>query len=201
MLNIPNLLSALRIILTPFVLYLYSSQESQYQILGIIVFFIASFTDWYDGYYARKHNIVTRLGQFLDPLADKILNLSVSLIFVHKGYIFYWVFYSIAIRDLLVTILRLFALQKNQPVVTSYLAKWKTAIYMFLLFFIMITELLLNFDYTLEWSLYKSNITVLGILWIITAVLSIYTGIVYCIDNRSHIVQVWRAIMKFLKIY
>ncbi|MCB0279778.1 MAG: CDP-diacylglycerol--glycerol-3-phosphate 3-phosphatidyltransferase, partial [Calditrichaeota bacterium] len=136
--NIANFITSLRILLTPLFVYLYWSQDPRLQVYGILVFILASLTDWFDGYYARRFNIVTRLGQFLDPLADKVLNLSATIMFAVKLYVFWWIVIVIAARDLSVTFFRLYALSRNQPVVTSALAKYKTALNMILIFIIMV---------------------------------------------------------------
>jgi len=74
--NLPNTLSLLRIVLSPFFLFLFLSDNPGYVFLSFIVYTAAALTDWYDGWYARKYGFKTRWGQFLDPLADKILTSS-----------------------------------------------------------------------------------------------------------------------------
>ncbi|MBE2218577.1 MAG: CDP-alcohol phosphatidyltransferase family protein [Ignavibacteria bacterium] len=71
--NLPNTLSLLRILLAPVFLYLFLSDSAVMVAASFVVFTIAALTDWYDGWYARKYGFKTRWGQFLDPLADKIL--------------------------------------------------------------------------------------------------------------------------------
>ena len=77
--NLPNLLSLLRIILTPLFIILLFSESSSNRIFALIVFAVAAITDAYDGHLARKYNLITPEGKFLDPLADKILVLSAFL--------------------------------------------------------------------------------------------------------------------------
>jgi CDP-diacylglycerol--glycerol-3-phosphate 3-phosphatidyltransferase len=199
--NFPNFLTILRVILTPFFYHYFIQEDSTDKLIGIIIFFIASFTDWYDGYYARKHNIVTRIGQFLDPLADKILVLTATIIFVQQGYTFLWIFIAIASRDVIITLLRMFALYRNEPVITSGLAKWKTAIQMSTLFLIMIQLLLKAYQIIIPIELSASYFTLYGIMWLLTAILSLYTCLAYLIENRNHLVQVWRLILRLLKIH
>lgn len=199
--NFPNFLTILRVILTPFFYHYFIQEDPTEKLIGITLFFIASFTDWYDGYYARKHNIITRIGQFLDPLADKILVLTATFIFIQEGYTFLWIFIAIASRDVIVTLLRMFALYRNQPVITSGLAKWKTAVQMITLFVIMIQLLLHSYNITMPLDLTASYFTVYGMMWLITAILSSYTCIAYLIENRSHVVQIWRLILRLLKIH
>ena len=125
-LTIPNQLTILRILLTPVFLYLFVQESADQQLAGTIVFFIASFTDWYDGYIARKLNIVSRWGQFMDPLADKILISAAFFVLAYLKILFWWMVWIIVIRDFLITFLRIFALNMGKSVVTSTFAKWKT---------------------------------------------------------------------------
>jgi len=60
----------------------------EYKLIGTIIFMIAAATDWYDGYVARKFNVITRWGQFMDPLADKILISAALCVFAYLGYIY-----------------------------------------------------------------------------------------------------------------
>ena len=72
-LTIPNQLTALRILLVPVFVLLLLQVDPYMKLFGVIVFAVASLTDIYDGYHARKYGVITRLGAFLDPLADKLL--------------------------------------------------------------------------------------------------------------------------------
>ena len=74
--TVPNILSIFRIILTPFFIACLFSDFNYSHIFALIIFLVASVTDAFDGYYARKYDAVTEYGKFLDPLADKILVLS-----------------------------------------------------------------------------------------------------------------------------
>ena len=91
-----------------------------------MIFFIASITDAYDGYYARKYNQITPEGKFLDPLADKILVSSAFISFALLDIIEFWMVGLIIFRDLFVTGLRMAMEQKGLSMVTSTIAKAKT---------------------------------------------------------------------------
>lgn len=81
--NLPNKLTVLRVILVPvFLIFTYVSAIPYHYILALVVFAAASITDMLDGKIARKHNLVTNFGKFLDPLADKILVISALMAFV-----------------------------------------------------------------------------------------------------------------------
>ncbi|GIR88645.1 MAG: hypothetical protein CM15mP87_01370 [Candidatus Neomarinimicrobiota bacterium] len=123
--NLPNLLSLLRIILTPlFIIFLFSDDR----LLALIIFAVAAITDAYDGLkLARKYNQITPQGKFLDPLADKILVLSAFFSFAFIGIIDFWMVGIITFRDMFITGLRWIISNKGFEFVTSKLSKYKTA--------------------------------------------------------------------------
>jgi CDP-diacylglycerol--glycerol-3-phosphate 3-phosphatidyltransferase len=88
--TLPNQLTTLRILLTPVFVWLILSDAPHLRIWGIVVFVVASLTDLYDGYHARKYGQTTRWGAFMDPLADKILITSAFIYFVHLGLLSLW---------------------------------------------------------------------------------------------------------------
>jgi CDP-diacylglycerol--glycerol-3-phosphate 3-phosphatidyltransferase len=103
------------------------------RILAAVLFFIAGVTDYLDGWYARKYNLVTKLGKILDPVADKIIILSCFFIFsslTHLNvYSFWWVI-PILLREVLITVIRFVFLSKEKPLVmaASWSGKAKTTI-------------------------------------------------------------------------
>ena len=135
--NIPNALTASRILLTPvFIACLFASGWG-WKWMALLVFTIASLTDLYDGYLARRGNSVTTLGRFLDPLADKILASAALIAFVVLGLVEMWLVVVIVGRDVLVTGFRMVALYNGRQVVTSRLAKWKTTVQLTVIFVIL----------------------------------------------------------------
>lgn len=132
--NLPNKLTIFRVILVPiFVIIGYCSipgeflgVESKYWIMNAI-FIIASLTDFLDGYIARKNNLVTTFGKFLDPLADKILVLSALVMLVEFGKIPAWIPAIVLTREFLVSGYRLIAVEKGgQVIAASIWGKIKT---------------------------------------------------------------------------
>ena len=117
--TIPNQLTIIRMILTPVFVYLFIIDDPVYKLAASIVFFVAAFTDWYDGYFARRFQSITRWGQFMDPLADKILVSSALFVFAYLEYVFWWMIIIIISRDALITFLRSFALRIGKPIITS----------------------------------------------------------------------------------
>jgi CDP-diacylglycerol--glycerol-3-phosphate 3-phosphatidyltransferase len=189
-LTVPNQLTILRIILTPVFLYFFIQNSQVDKLIGTITFFFAAGTDWYDGYIARKHNIVSRWGQFMDPLADKILISSALIAFAYLGYVYLWMVTIIICRDFLITYLRMYALQRGKSIVTSYLAKWKTFIQMVAVFVILIY---LNFPdadiYHLE-NYPPGYLHWVSILYLLVTALTAISGIQYLIENRAHVVEI-----------
>ncbi len=187
--NLPTQLTMLRIILSPVFLYTLFQQHIYFKYISFIIYIIASLTDLYDGYYAKKYGYVTQWGKFLDPLADKILVSSAFIAFYILGYIKLWVVVAIILRDLLITGLRSYALYNNQPIVTRDWARWKTFLQMSSVFIIFIFAI---FDY--YESFYHKKFELLSFikdaglmdkLMVFVAVYTIATGMLYFIENRG----------------
>ena len=131
-LNLPNLLTLSRVLLTPLLLYLLIFENSYNQIVlslfTILLYTFISLTDYWDGYYARKLNVKSRLGEFLDPLSDKLFTLSVFFVFLYLPYIYLplWMVLLISFREILITIIRIWAISKNKVMKTERHGKVKT---------------------------------------------------------------------------
>lgn len=121
--NFINFLTYSRIILTPIIIYLIYTNNYT---VAAIVFAYCSFSDVADGRLARKHNLVTEKGNYLDPLADKILMIGTLTILAYQGIILLWAYCIIIGRDILITMYRNYLIEKNKPLVTSKYGKWKT---------------------------------------------------------------------------
>ena len=181
--NLPNLLSLLRIILTPlFIIFLFSDDR----LLALIIFAVAAITDAYDGHLARKYNQITSQGKFLDPLADKILVLSAFFSFAFIGIIDFWMVGIITFRDMFITGLRWIISNKGFEFVTSKLSKYKTA---FQLTIIILTLIFLTVEgFNMESFIPTIDIIkqykIIYILTLFTAIFTAYTGIIYLYANR-----------------
>jgi CDP-diacylglycerol--glycerol-3-phosphate 3-phosphatidyltransferase len=135
--NLPNCLTALRIGLTPLFLLLLFADTWYWKSLAFVVFSAASLTDFYDGKLARAGNQETSVGRFLDPLADKILVTSALIALTLDKMVNFWLVLPIVVRDILITGMRLYGLKRGRQMVTSRLAKWKTAVQLFTVIFIL----------------------------------------------------------------
>lgn len=123
-----NLLTSLRMILAPVYLWLFAIHTWDSIILALVVFIGAAITDLYDGRLARSRKEITKLGRFMDPLADKVLVIGALAQFGLMGLVNIWLVGIIVIRDVWMTILRIIAMRKGTELRTSENAKMKTAI-------------------------------------------------------------------------
>lgn len=126
-LNWPNRLSILRILLSPVFMILLIDNRQPFRIAALAVFTLASVTDLYDGYLARKYGWVTNLGKFLDPLADKLM-IALALIGLNQiDLVPGWALYLVIGRELLVTGLRSIAAYAGVLILPSRMGKYKTS--------------------------------------------------------------------------
>ena len=194
--NLPNKLSVLRIILVPVTMLfmlpvnIYGWQpegwnafiNSNGMTVAAAVFIIASLTDMADGKIARKYNLITDLGKFLDSLADKILVISIMLGLVYLGRLSPILVMFIILREFAVSGLRMIAASKGEVIAARMIGKVKTVTQMIAIIYIMFEPLLikifgLNYNgYPLE----TSAVTIIGdVLFGICVIMTIVSGIDY----------------------
>jgi CDP-diacylglycerol---glycerol-3-phosphate 3-phosphatidyltransferase len=136
--NVPNQITISRILLIPLFLiimlapfewgnmHLLGTTLPVTHFVGALIFIFASATDWVDGYYARKYDLVTNMGKFLDPLADKLLVSAALIVLVDLGYAASWIVIAIISREFAVTGLRLLLVEGGEVVAANNLGKIKT---------------------------------------------------------------------------
>ncbi|MFR3495228.1 MAG: CDP-diacylglycerol--glycerol-3-phosphate 3-phosphatidyltransferase [Blautia sp.] len=141
--NTPNKLTIARMIIVPFlVLFLltgWGGEANRY--ISLTLFVVASVTDWFDGYLARKNNLVTNFGKFMDPLADKLLVCSAMICMIDLKRLPAWFVIIIIAREFIISGFRLIAAENGIVIAANYWGKFKTASQM-----IMIILLILHFD-------------------------------------------------------
>ena len=195
--NLPNKLTLLRVLLVPVMLiisvipalngeYIGSTSLSISNLINVIIFVVASLTDFLDGYLARKNNQVTTFGKFADPLADKMLVIS-SLIILMSDYLTNnsasdyraivegWAVAVIVIRELMVSGIRLVAVEHGKVIAAGWSGKIKTA-------FTMITIIVCFLCGAFEQS---SVVILTRVLVYIAVAITIYSGLEYLIKNRK----------------
>jgi CDP-diacylglycerol--glycerol-3-phosphate 3-phosphatidyltransferase len=171
MLNIPNSLALIRLFLAPLMFLLLVNRNlfgdihySWLDYMAAFIFVIASATDFFDGYIARKFNQITPLGKILDPLADKMLTLAGFLGLMMLDRASEWAIYLILTRELFITGLRVSAVGQNMDISASFTGKLKTVVQMIAIGFLL-----------MEWH-YGNEI-----LWFAT-ILTLYSGYEYMRD-------------------
>lgn len=193
---LPNQLTTLRIILTPVFLYLFLSGDETLIQISFGVYIVAAFTDWYDGWLARKFNYITSWGKFLDPLADKILTSAAFFAFVFLDILDLWMVIIIVLRDFTITSLRLYADYKNKNFVTSRSAKIKTFIQMFFIYYLLclFTAKTVDAIFIGNEKIFAALFDDTLIFWLMlfVTVFTALTGISYIYRNRKLIRELFR---------
>ena len=137
--NLPNKLSLLRMGLIPVVMALLLPVDPVCTRIAAVVYGIAAFSDFLDGYIARKQHIVTDFGKFIDPVADKLLNLSALIMLSHQGLLPAWAVVVILARELLVDGLRMVAVGQGRVIAAGKLGKIKTVSQIVLILWLMLS--------------------------------------------------------------
>lgn len=139
--NLPNKLTVTRILAVPFIIVSLYLNTAWSNILATVLFCIAAFTDFLDGYLARKNKIVTDFGKLLDPVADKLLVLSTLIMLVDCRLMIAWPVILILAREFSVDGLRLIAASKGQVIAAGKLGKIKTCSQIGLILWLMISRI------------------------------------------------------------
>ena len=174
--NIPNFLTILRILLIPSIILCIEINTEKYLWIALTLYITACFSDFFDGYFARKFDFESNFGKFLDPIADKILVVSVIIILIANSQIsavFVYPALVIILREIIVSGLRDFFLHSSQTLLVTSIAKWKTLIQMSSLGFLIVHQ---NFNTKI--ILYLGNI---GLT--VASIITIYTGYIYFKKN------------------
>ena len=174
--NLPNKLTLTRILLVPVFMifvslgqYITPSYNPRYYLIAGVVFAVASFTDFLDGYLARKNNLVTDFGKFMDPLADKLLVVAAMLLFVEQHRMPAWALLLVVAREFAVTGLRLIAVDNGRVIAAAWSGKIKTASTM-----VAICLMLL-------WDISWLN----TVCWVVIVVTTVYSGVEYFVKNHD----------------
>ena len=171
--NLPNKLTMLRIIMIPFfvVFLLTKAGGSAGDWIALVIFCLASLTDMLDGKIARKYNLITNFGKFMDPLADKLLVCSAMICLVELHRIPAWIVIIIVAREFAISGFRLIAAEKGVVIAASYWGKFKTVFQM-----AMVILMIANIP--------ALNILTQVVMWI-AAVLTVVSLVDYIWKNRE----------------
>jgi CDP-diacylglycerol--glycerol-3-phosphate 3-phosphatidyltransferase len=177
--NLPNTITLLRISIVPFLFILLLEPGEFWSLILAILFVIASITDFFDGYFARKYNLITTMGKFLDPIADKLIVNTAMILMIPIGRIPAWIVAITIIRDLIVDVIRSIASSEGNYIQASSLGKQKT-----LAQNIAVTALMINY------SIFGVDAHFVGMIILYVALLlTIYSGVDYFIKFYQNTVQ------------
>lgn len=184
--NLPNKITIVRILLIPvFMIVMLLPDWGEFKIddisipinhiVGTIIFVTAAITDGIDGYIARKHNLITNLGKFLDPIADKLLVAVALIVLIDIGYTNSWFVAIILAREFAVTGFRLVLAGEGEILAASRLGKMKTLFQ----FMAIVISLINNFPFSLI------GIPVAQVLMIVAVMFSVWSGLDIFWTNRQ----------------
>ena len=173
--NLPNKLTTFRVILIPFFVFFMLAPDMTgiYNYIAVAIFIVASLTDLLDGKIARKYNLVTNFGKFMDPLADKLLVCSAMICLIQTGQLAAWIVVIIIAREFIISGFRLIASDNGVVIAASYWGKFKTTFQM-----LMVIVLILNIQ--------MSFFQILGvILTYVALILTVVSLIDYIVKNKD----------------
>ncbi|MBD7983596.1 CDP-diacylglycerol--glycerol-3-phosphate 3-phosphatidyltransferase [Sporosarcina sp. Sa2YVA2] len=189
--NLPNKITVSRIILIPiFIVFMVvdfglgnleigGTILSFEHLIGSLLFIIAAATDWFDGHLARKHGLVTNMGKFLDPLADKLLVSAALVILVELGYAASWIVIIIISREFAVTGLRLILAGGGEVHAANQLGKIKTATQLIAISFLLLNNIFFE----------ALNVPFGTIMLYIALLFTIWSGADYFYKNRKVLLE------------
>lgn len=181
----PNILTVSRIGFAVLLVFLLLQNSLTGNILAIIVFTLASLTDFYDGYLAKKKSTISDFGKIMDPIADKILMLSVFFVLVHLGMVALWMVILIAAREILVTLDRLWCTCRGQVLAAEMAGKIKTVFQMITVSLILLYLILDQAAFANSWfyQIQKFYLGWINVFMVITVLVTVVSGVAY-FQNR-----------------
>ena len=169
--NLPNKLTVLRVILIPF--FIYFLMYTPYKYVALAIFIVASLTDLLDGKIARKYNLVTNFGKFMDPLADKLLVCAALICFVEQSILPSWMVIIIISREFIISGFRLVAVEQGVVIAANYWGKVKTTCQMIMIVLLVAQIPLPIFDILEQIFIWAALI------------MTVVSLVVYLYDNRK----------------
>ena len=196
--NLPNKITIARILLVPIMMlmpYIGITAKTSFglpivNIIILIIFLVASFTDYLDGHIARRRNIVTNFGKFLDPIADKLLVLAALVMLVEAGIIPGWIPIIIAAREFMVSAIRMLVATEGKVIAASKLGKIKTVTQM-----VAISLAFLDANYFM--SFVCGGLTgfalilniLMSVAMILAVIATIWSGVDYFMKSKDVVLQ------------
>lgn len=188
--NLPNKLTLTRVIMTPLFMAAMLIDFRFHYIVALVLFALASFTDYLDGMLARKHHIVTNFGKFLDPLADKMLTTSAFIAFLAMDYGkgIAWVLFIILFREFMVSSLRLVVVSsdKGTVIAANIFGKIKTVTQMVTIIYGIAVKVFCEEIAVLSSAFSALEAVFTALLWL-SALFTVISGAIYMKDSFDYI--------------
>jgi CDP-diacylglycerol--glycerol-3-phosphate 3-phosphatidyltransferase len=180
--HLPNALTVLRILVSPVIIVMLFLDSFSASVWALALFVFASISDWADGNLARRYGAGSKFGQFLDPVADKVLVLGtfIALAFMRPDSVVWWLVGMIALRDLSVTVLRVVEKRRGRTIKTMGIAKLKTTFQLTFLIALLLLRVLAFVPGAVgEWSVWLMKPAI--VFWSLNVVtlVTLYTGVLY----------------------
>ena len=186
------MLTVLRILLTVIFIFSLHQDGLEAKLLALLAFTLAVLSDYLDGYYARKLNLITAFGKIMDPIADKLLMLSAFFIFSTMHIIAGWMFIVICAREVIVTGLRLAAIPRGITLAAEKAGKVKTVLQIVAVYLIIILIILAQCYVNARWygALMSSLAGGIRIFMVGVVVITLWSGLSFIWNNRKEIFNV-----------
>lgn len=185
--NLPNRLTVMRMILVPFVVAALLYPFPHHYLVALLLFAAASYTDHLDGKIARRDNLVTDFGKFMDPLADKVMVLSAMVCLVSLGFADVWIVVLMLAREFMVTSIRLVAVDKGRVIAANIWGKVKTVTQIIAILGVLLLQYLLELESLELLPLPVGCAVIFGmtgdILLAVAAFFTVVSGLVYLRQN------------------
>lgn len=169
--NVPNFITWARVVLTAIIVFLLLNG---FYLSAFVLFLIASISDYFDGYFARKLNQVTNFGKIFDQMSDKILITSILIVFVQLGLVSSWILVVIVFRDTLVSTVRMAAAYGNKVIAANYFGKLKT-----------VSQMIWTIGIFLQLVGFESLVIFNVLLSYLVVFLTVVSGLVYMVQNKE----------------
>ncbi len=179
--NLPNLLTFLRILLIPVVLVLMARGTPRANFWAAMVYAVTAITDFLDGWLARKRGLISVLGKFLDPLADKLLVMAVLIFMVHLGRVPSWAVIVMLARELSITSLRVIAMSEGVVIAAGQGGKDKTALQM-----VALLMLILHHSYDLYFGVATLRVNFNGV-----GLVLLYLSLLFAITSAGEYIKLF----------
>ncbi len=184
--NLPNFLTLLRCVMTLGFIWLFWTDIDA----AALLFVLAALTDFYDGYLARKHDMITTFGKIMDPIADKFLIISAFAVFAVVNMVSWWMFWMITMREIGVTAFRFWAMSKGKVLAAEQAGKIKTVLQIATICLLLLLLILVNHWVVESPSLHVIpviaviHLGAIALLWL-SVIITVVSGILVIWNNRD----------------